>query len=50
MALTDKELLEKYKAFLISVELCRETTDKTFEEFKKDYLKSLETRDTQQKG
>ena len=36
----DKELFKKYKAFLRSVELSGETTEKTFEEFKADYLKS----------
>jgi hypothetical protein len=38
--MADTELLEKYKGFLRSVELSRETTDKTFEKFKEDYLKA----------
>ena len=38
--MTDKELIKKYRAFLVSVELCGETTEKTFEEFKEDYLNS----------
>lgn len=38
--MNDKDLMKKYKNFLRSVEFSGEATEKTFEQFKEDYLKT----------